>query len=378
MKISILQQDLYPALQTVARSTGVRSSLPVLSNILFQTEAGKLILSATNLEIGIIKKINAEIAEEGDITVPAKTLLEIISSLSGSKIDIETSGDQLKISTSNFNAIINGISAAEFPAIPVSSESQVLISGSILKQVLPEISFAAATDEGRPILTGILTEIKKNTLELVATDGFRLAHKTAKLDEKGDITFKALIPKRTFEEVVRLISEELQGSEEEKIEITTSENQNQIIFKIGQTIISSRLIEGNFPAWEKIIPTQGENGKSFINRTIIERPELLKAVKLASIFAKDAASLVKMQSKSGKITLISETKELGSQETHLDAKVEGEEITIAFNSHFLMDALSACSSTQVTIEFTSNTLPVLIKPVGEESLEYVVMPVMYS
>ncbi len=374
MKLTVLQQDLLPALQAVSRSVGVRSALPVLANILIQTESGKLKLSATNLELGVIKEINCQVIEEGEVSIPAKIFLEVITSLTGANIELEASLDQLKISTSSFKADLNGIPASEFPAIPLASDQFILVDAMLLKKALPEITFAAAADEGRPVLTGILTEIKQGSLELVATDGFRLAH--CKLALKTTENFKALIPRKTFEEIVRLIEEELatsaKGSEAEKVHIATSENQNQIIFKIGQTQLSSRLIEGQFPAWEKIIPQKLEN------RTIVDRVELLKAVKLSSVFAKDAANITKIETEEGKIVLSSQTKELGKQQTEMDAQTEGIKISIAFNSKFLIEALSACPSSQVSIEFSGNLSPALIKPIGEEGLEYIIMPIRLS
>lgn len=369
MKLTILQQDLLPTLQSVARSCGVRSSLPVLGNILLETEDNTLKLSATNLEVGVIKAVKAQVADQGSITIPSRTFLEIISSLPQEKVDLQSSEDQLKISTSKFNATLNGISSSEFPTIPLSTDNIVSVESKAIKEGLPQISFAAAADEGRPILTGILTEIKKGSIEMVATDGFRLAHKTTKLTSKEDKSFRSLIPRRTFEELVRLISEE---AEVENIEVSTSENQNQVIFKINQTILSSRLIEGQFPAWDKIIPSSAQN------RTVIDRIELLKGVKLASVFAKDSANIVRIETKTKGLKLTSEAKELGTQESEIDAQVEGEDILVAFNSRYITEALSACSSSQVLIEFSGNLSPALIKPVGEEGLEYVIMPVRLS
>lgn len=371
MKAIILQQDLFPKLQSVARSVGVKVALPVLGNILIETENGRLKLSATNLELGVVKRVNAQIQEEGSITVPAKTFLEMINSLTNNELVLESSIEQLKVSSKKFTATINGISASEFPTIPLATEEGTLLDSKLLSSTLPKITFAAASDEGRPILTGILTEVKKGSLDLVATDGFRLAHKTVKLDG-GEKSFKSLIPRRTFEEVVRLISEELGSKEGEKVEISTSENQNQMIFKIGQTQLSSRLIEGQFPAWDKIVP------QKFENRTIVDRLELLKAVKIASIFAKDNANIVKFETKKNSIKVVSEAKELGSQETEIDAQVEGSPITIAFNARYLLDALSAITKNQMVIEFSGNLSPALVKPIGEEGLEYVIMPIRLS
>ncbi len=368
MKIKVLQQDLLPVVQSVARSSGVKATLPVLANILLQTEKNKLKLSATNLEIGVIKEVSAEIIEEGDITIPGKIFQELIQSLDG-ELTLEVTGNQLTIKTSKFSSKLNGIPATEFPQIPLSSDKSVFIDAQILSKAIPEIAFAAAVDEGRPILTGILTQLKKNTLELVATDGFRLSHKYIKAGS-NDSVFAALIPKKTFEEVVRLIQEE--QSPQDKVEVSTAENQNQMVFKIGNTQISSRLIEGQFPSWEKIIPQE------IINKTIVNREEALKSCKIASIFAKGEANIIKINAANNKLKFQSEAKELGNQENEIDAKTEGEEINIAFNSKYLIEALSATSSSQLLIEFSGNLSPALIKPVGEEGLEYVIMPIRLS
>lgn len=332
---------------------------------MLSTDHGNLKLSATNLELGVIKSVKCQVTNEGEVTVPSRTFLEVISSLDG-EIELELISDQLKITTPKFDATVNTISATEFPTIPSSKEEPVLIEAKLLQNSLPEISFAAATDEGRPILTGILTEIKKDILELVATDGFRLAHKSIKLGTEST-NFKALIPKRTLDEVVRLISEE---GEVDKIGISISEN--QIVFQINQTIVSSRLIEGNYPAWEKVIPTEAKN------RTVIDRGELLKAAKLSSVFAKDSANLIRIKTTEGKLILSSQTKELGQSQVEVTAQVEGEAIEIAFNSKFLLDTLNTCPSSQILVEFSGNLAPVLIKGVGLDGLEYVVTPVRES
>lgn len=367
MKFFCLQQDLLPILQSVARSIGVRSTLPVLDNILLSAEDKKLKIAATNLEIGVIKYLNVEVETPGEITVPAKTLVELVSGLGQNKIGIEVKGEILTLESGKFKATINGIAAAEFPAIPLSSSSGI----SLPKEAFLTSSqtlFASAIDEGRPVLTGILTDISDNKLDFVATDGFRLAHRRLELPQ-GGAQFKSLIPKKTFEEVLRLIAEE-QGLEE--ISIATSENQNQIIFSLGSTQLSSRLIEGQFPAWSKIIP------QKIVARAMIEKEELLKAIKLAAIFAKNEANIVVLTTKKGLLKLESHTKEVGSQENEIEGEVEGEELTIAFNTKFLLDAISNSPSTQVMMEFSGALSATLIKPIGVEGLEYIVMPVRLS
>lgn len=367
MKFSILQQDLWQSLQAVARSCGVRSQLPVLGNVLLRVEGGKLKLSATNLEIGVVKVLNVEAGESGDVTVPAKTLVEVVANLSGEKLDFTASADQLEISTPTFSSKINGISASEFPDIPLVGKEAVVVLPDVLIKSLPQVTFAAAVDDGRPILTGILTEIKDKKLQLVATDGYRLAHKTVALDES--LNFKALVPRRTLEEIMRLIPED----DADSIKIAISNDQNQIIFEFGNTQVSSRLIEGQFPAWEKIIPTEAKA------RLVVERVEILKAVKLASVFTRSEANIVKLQNPAtGKLVLTSEAKEVGSQKKEIEVQSEGDEIQVAFNTKFLIDVLSVINTSQVIIELSGSLSAALIKPMGEEGLQYIIMPVNLS
>lgn len=366
MKFSCLQQDLLPVIQAVARSVGVRSSLPVLDNILLAIEDQKLKVAATNLEIGVIKYLKVEVEVPGEITVPAKTIVELVSGLGQAKVSLSSEGEVLTIASGKFKASVNGIAAAEFPAIPLSSDSGISFPKDAFL-TSAQILFASAVDEGRPILTGILTEASSGKLDFVATDGFRLAHRQIDLP-KGKVEFRSLIPRRTFEELLRILSEE----EVEEVSISTAQNQNQVVFSLGSTIVSSRLIEGQFPAWGKIIP------QTTSARAIVEKDELLKAAKLAAIFAKNEANVVVLTTKKGLLKLESHAKELGSQENEIEGEVEGEELTIAFNTKFLLDAISNAPSSQIMMEFSGALSAVLIKPVGVTGLEYIVMPVRLS
>ena len=362
MKFSCLQQDLLPHLQALGRSVGVRSTLPVLDNILLSAEGKKLKLASTNLEIGVIRFLTVEVEEEGELTLPAKTLVEVVSGLGQSKVDFESQGEVATITSGKFKANINGISASEFPAIPMSSKEGLKLPKEAILSC-SQILFASAVDEGRPVLTGVLTEVKQGVLDLVATDGFRLAHRKLELSSK-EIQFKSLIPRRTFEEILKVLSE----TEVDEITLAQSSDQNQIVFNLGQTIISSRLIEGSFPAWEKIIPTQ------IVSRVMVEKEEFLKALKLAAIFAKDTSIIILTITKEG-LKLESSAKELGTQQNELEANIEGEQMKIAFNSKFLQDAASNSPASQLMLEFSGPLSATLIKPVGVEGLEYIVMPV---
>lgn len=370
MKLSVLQQDLLPPLSSVSRSVGVKSTLPVLDNIFLSAQGGKLKIAGTNLEIGVIKQISAEILEEGEITVPAKTIVDIISGIGASKIEVESREDILKVNSGKFSATINGISASEFPAIPMPDGVGVVFKKEVLLSC-SQILFSSATDEGRPVLTGILTHASGEKLDFVATDGFRLAHRQIELalrERERVEGFKSLIPRRTFEEVLRVIGED----EADEVKVTTSANQSQVIFIIGQTVVSSRLIEGQFPSWEKIIPTQ------IITRIMVEKEQLLKAIKLASIFAKNEANIIVLKIEEGKFILESSAKELGSQQNEVEAQIEGENIQVAFNAKFLQDAVSAAPAAQLMMEFSGQLSAALIKPMGVEGLQYIIMPVRLS
>lgn len=366
MKFNILQQDLLPALSAVSRSCGFRSQLPVLANILIHTDQGRVKLSTTNLEVGVVKVIKAEVSEEGEITIPAKTLVEMVSNLAGEKIEFSSAGEHLEVSTPSFSSKINGITASEFPTIPLLGKEAASLNPQMLLKTLPQVTFAAAVDEGRPVLTGILTQIREKKVEFVATDGYRLAHRTLIVEE--DSSFKALIPRRTLEEVARLISEE----ESDQVKISLSEDQNQIIFTLGNTQLSSRLIEGQFPSWEKIIPTEVKA------RVVVDRNEFLKAVKLASVFAKTEANIIKMENQPTSLVLTSEAKELGGQKKEIAAESSGESINIAFNAKFLQDILAVLNSSQIVIELSGNLSAAVLRPLGEDGLEYIIMPVNLS
>lgn len=366
MKFNVLQQDFLPVLSSVGRSVGVRSTLPVLDNVLLSAMDKKLKVVATNLEIGVIEYLNVEVGVEGELSVPGKTLIEIISGLGPVKVEIESEGEILTVSSGKFKASINGIAASEFPAIPLSEEEGITFPKKAFLY-LQRILFASAVDEGRPVLTGVLTNVSRGKLDFVATDGFRLAHQTIEV-AKDTPKFKNLIPKKTFEEILRIISE----FEVESVSISSSADQNQVIFKLGQAVISSRLIEGNFPNWEKIIPSQ------FVARAIVDKEALLKAIKLAAVFARGETNILVINIKKQGLTLQSSAKEVGSQENEIEAEVEGEELEVAFNTKFLQDAVSACPSTQLVVEFSGPLSAAQIKPVGVEGLKYIVMPVRLS
>ncbi|MFN2289961.1 MAG: DNA polymerase III subunit beta [Anaerolineae bacterium] len=375
MKISCLQENLAKGLSTVGRAVAARSTLPVLSNILLETDEGRLRLAATNLEIGISCWIGARVEEEGRITVPARLLTEFVNSLPPAQIDMELAErtQTLNLKCARYEANIKGIDASEFPEVPtaetIGGRNNLHLEADAFRQMIEQSVFAAATDESRPILTGVLAQFHQGGLTLAAADGFRLAVTSADVGVDLDESTKVIIPARALSELVRI-----SDGEEETIELVITPNRNQILFHLGSTDVVSQLIEGNFPDYNQIVP------KSHATRTIISTQELLKAVKVAFLFARDAANIVRFnivpgsELTPGQIVITGTSAEFGDNVGEIDATTEGEGIEIAFNARYMIDALSVVGTAEVALETSTASSPGVIRPVGGSDFLCVIMP----
>ncbi len=376
MKVSCLQENLAKGLSIVGRAVATRSTLPVLSNVMLATDGARLKLSATNLEIGIVCWIGAKVEEEGSITVPARLLTDFVNSLPPERIDMELTvrTQTLNLKCARFEANIKGIDAQEFPLIPTAGEdSKISLDPSLLRQMIDQVVFAAATDESRPILTGVLAKFQGEQLTLAAADGFRLSVRTARLSEPVSEPITVIVPARALAELSRI-----SGEQEQPIEVTITPARNQAIFHLANVDLVSQLIEGNFPDYNQIIP------KSYSTRTVVSTGDFLKAAKTANIFARDAANIVRLEIvpggelAPGRVTLTATSAEVGDNVGEIDAVVEGEEIEIAFNAKYLIDVLSVVDAAQVALETTTASSPGVIKPVGSEDFTHVIMPMHIS
>lgn len=375
MKIICLQENLSKGINTVSRLVSSKTQLPILSNILLKTEEGRLKITATNLETGINLWIGAKIEKEGSFTIPAKILSEFVNSLPKDKVTLELKGNLLNISCQSFSADINGLPASEFPEVPsLDGKISFVLEPEVLKRAINCVGFAAATDEGRPVLTGVLFNFKKEKIEIVATDGYRLSIKTIDNKNKKEEVFKEkiIVPARTMMEVARIIQEGTK-EEKEKVQISLTKEGGQIIFHYQDTDLITRLIEGQFPAYEKIIPQENTT------KIIVSTPELIQAVRVASIFARESANIVKfkIQSINGgpKLKIMANAPQLGRNITELDIKKEGEDNKIAFNSRYLMDLLTNIGSEELIFEMGGSLNPGVFKPVGDDSYLHIIMPV---
>ena len=372
MKVSCLQENLAKGLSIVGRAVSPRSTLPILSHVLLSTDEGRLRLSATNLEIGINCWIGARVEEEGAIAVPARTLIDLVNALPPDRVDMEgvVRTMTLNLRCGRSEANIKGMDAVEFPPIPVpEGEGGVHLDPDLLRTAIAQVAFAAATDEARPILTGVLVRFQEDRLTLAAADGYRLSVRTATLPEPVGEPFSVIVPARAMTELGRICADQ-----EEPVFITVTPDQNRILFQLKDVVLTSQLIPGNFPDYQQIIPRDRNT------RTVVETTELLKACRTAQIFARDGAHIVQFhihpgtELEPGRMVVSATSAETGDDVTQLDASVEGEPVEIAFNVRYMIDVLSVISAPQVALDTTSSSSPGVIRPVGEEDFVYVVMP----
>ena len=372
MKLSCLQENLNRGLGIVGRAVATRSTLPITQNILISAEQSRLKLAATNLEMAITCWIGAKVKQKGEITVPARLLSDFVNSLPNDLIEINlpANGRILELKSGHFQAHIHGIDAADFPPIPqINDGITTTIEAASLREGITQVAFAAATEESRPVLTGINTEFDGEQLNLVAADGFRLAvHKTtlgSAIKEKTTV----IIPARTLSELNRLL-----GEQEEPVEITVNEKKSQVLFRLKDAEIVSQLIQGSFPNYSQVIP------QSYTTRAVVDISEFLRVTKMASIFARDASGIVRLvitpgsELNPGKVTVSAQAEEVGDNVGEVDALTDGEEAKIAFNVKYLSDVLSVLSQAQVALELTTPSSPGTIRPIGVDNYVHVVMP----
>jgi DNA polymerase III subunit beta len=385
VQVSCVQENLAKGLSIVGRAVAARSTLPVLSNVLLATDQSRLKLAATNLEIGVTCWIGAMMEAEGSVTVPGRLLADVVSSLAADQvIGLQTRGATLHLSTKSFDANLRGIAADEFPVIPeVTNQSTCAIAPRELQTGLNQISFAAATDDTRPVLAGVQFVFRGGQLTLAAADGFRLAVRTIELARPLDQDLDIVVPVRAVQELARIL-----GDQGETVEIVVTPNRSQVLFHLASIDLVSRLIEGTFPNVQQIIPSR------YTTRVIIDTKEFQNANKIASFIARDSNNIVRIavngsEGGNGKSNGTSDTPgsitvgavaDVGDSHSNVDAVVEGEtpQITIAFNGKYLGDVLGAIDSNQVTLDLNSPSSPGVLRPVGATNHTHVIMPMHLS
>jgi DNA polymerase-3 subunit beta len=368
VKLVVTQENLARGLQVVSRAVSTRSSVPVLNNVLLRTEDGGLKLTATNLEISITYWVPGKIEVDGATTVPARLLTDVVMGLPANEhVDLELQPqDTLQVKAGRFETRIKGISADEFAVgNPASEKATTRVAQNVLHQALGEVTFAAASDEARPILTGVLARFEGTSLTLAAADNYRIAVKTISILEPVE-EVSVVIPARSLNEVSRVLAES-----DEPIDLTLSHGRNQIVFHLEGIDIMSRLIDGQFPNYQQVMP------KGHTTTATVDRDQLLKAVKLASLIASASANIVKLHFGGDAETglTVSAAADIGENRSDVEAKVEGDGTTIAFNARYLVDVLSNVGAEQFAIELNGPLSPGVFRPVGDTQYTHVVMPV---
>lgn len=372
MRVTVLQEHLAKGLNIVGRAVSSRSTLPVLGNVLLSTDAGRLKLSATNLEIVVTCWISADVLQEGAITVPARTFSDLINALSPERVELELSEQTqtVHVACGRTEANVRGIDAQEFPLVPEPDLNQAIkLNAGNFKQMITQVAFAAATDDTRPTLTGVSMTLENNTLRLAATDAFRLSVRSADLPNSVSERRSVIVPTRALSELARVINDD-----DELLYLSLPQGRNQIIFKLDNIVIVSQLIDGNYPDFSPIIP------KKYKTRTVVMTSDMLNACKTASIFAREANHTARLKFvpadglHSAHAIISANSQEMGDNVVRVEANIEGDGVEMSFNVKYLAEAVAAVGTPQVAIETNSALEPGVFKPVGEGGFFHIIMP----
>jgi len=363
MKIVCLQENLKKSLNITQNIIGKNLTLPILNNLLLKTEKGRLRISSTNLEIGINTWTSGKVEKDGEITCPAKILSSFVNSLPNKKIELEEKGGVLNIRCENYKASLNCLPADDFPIIPQIKQGVIFeADNEVFRSALSQIVGLSALSESRPEITGIYLKIEKNNVKMVATDSFRLGEKVVfDVSKKDDNLYSLIIPQRTAQELMRVLSEE-------SGKLSVMAENNQIFFDLGDTQIISRLIDGQYPDYQQIIP------KSTNITAVADREDILGNVRVAGLFS-SKSNVIKFSLQSGKFEVLSSDPDLGENKSKVEAEIKGGPININLNYRFLMDGLSNIKTKKVFLGFNSESTPGIIKPVGDDSYLYLIMPI---
>lgn len=369
MKISLSQSDLNNALSVVSRFVSNRSQMPVLGNILFSADQKSLVLYSSNLDISCSYSLDANITTPGSITIPSRELSEYISYLPAGNIDIDSNENFIStLTSSSSKSTFAGQSPDDFP-IPSTFVPSVSFSLNFtdFQKTIQKISFSAASDDSRPVLASVLWNLTSSNFTLVATDGFRLSLKSSPLSQPisldGDENISLMLPIKTILELSRL------SKADDNLVVSVSKDHKHISFTLGQITLTSALLSGDYPDYQRIIP------QSSSLKLSLDYKDLSQAIRLSSVFARSSANIVKFHITSSLIHLSSSTPQVGDNSIDLAATVSGEPIDIAFNYKFVSDFLSVCASSEITIELNQSLTPAVFRDPSDPDFLHIIMPV---
>lgn len=369
MKLSATKQNLSQGFSIVGRATGNAATLPILANVLLETEKGRLRLSATDLEIGVITYVGAKVETDGAVTVPARTIVDFVNTNTDETITLNTDQEKLTALSASFKAEIPGIAATEYPSIPVIENGQTIsISSADLLTSLKSVTVAAAVDEARPALAGVLLKGNETKqLSVVATDSFRLAEYVIDLSE--EVTgLNIIVPTRAVHELVRIL-----GVTGEQGLVTIVASNNQVYFKLGDTELVTRLIEASYPEYKKVMPS------SFVTEVVVASEEIANALRMAAIFTTNSANNIHLKVEEQEVRLTTVASQYGQEVTALNAEVmhhsEEKSLDIAFNTRYLLDAVNAAAGSKIVIKFSGPASPAVVINPDLPTYQHIVMPI---
>ncbi|MGE3960999.1 MAG: DNA polymerase III subunit beta [Dehalococcoidia bacterium] len=372
MRLSCQQEDLHRGLSAVSRAIPARSTLPITQHVLVEANESSITLSATDAEtIAITYRIEADIDEPGAITMPSRLLADFVATLPHQPISMTLAerSRQVSLACARNTASIGGMDPDDFPPIPsVSGTDEIRIEASRLRAAITQTVFAAATDDSRPVLTGVHFHFKPGELRLAAADGFRLSVHTMPL--AAEVDRAAIVPARALGELGRLLQEAGTGD----VAVTFNPTGTQVQFDVGHARLIANLIQGTFPNYEQLIPS------NYSTRTEVTVSDFVRETRIASIFARDGSGIVRVIASPGEggdpgsLHITARAEEVGDNEGVLDAVVEGSESKIAFNGRYLTDVLNVIDTDRVALETTSPSSPGVLRPVGDDRFIHVVMP----
>lgn len=364
MKIICTQENLKTGLLATSRVVSTSNTLPILSNLLIKTENGMLRISSTNLEIAITTLVRCKIEEDGGVTVSSKTINDLIGNLPNKNITLQTQEGVLSVEAENYHTTIKTLPVEDFPLIPtIEEKNKTNTDAQNLKKSLDQTVFATSLNQTQPEISGVLFSQENKQLRVVATDRYRLAEKIIELQKPNQNPSEVIVPQRTVVELGRVI-----GGQSGDVEVVIGENQIRFGFKDTQII--SRLIDGQYPDYKQIIPTE------FKTTCVVEKNELINALKTVGVFGQGSNSIKFLaKPKEGKVRLSAESSELGKSEVDLGAEAEGEDATLVLNHHYLLDCLSVLESQKVRIKIIDENSPTLMVAEGQTNYLYLVMPI---
>ena len=373
MNLICIKENLKEGLDNALKIIRSNSTLPILNNFLLTADNGRLKISSTDLEIGITSWVSSKISKDGGIAVPAQLLSQFIGNLPNKNINLEVKNQKLYLNCDNINAVINGLSPDDFPIIPkINNAPVLLINSSVLKESLNSVINSAATSNNRPEISSIYLRMEPDWIKIVSTDSFRLAHKTLfissdDLNDKIKINYQKsqniIIPLRTAGEILRILGDK-------NIDIKISIDENQVLFDMGDINIISRLIEGNYPDYEAIIPKSSET------MCYLSRNKLEEAVKSSSCFSSKLNEVaLKTNSVKSCLEVSSTNNEIGDHKAQIDSEIRGNDVDIIFNWRYLLDGLRNINSDEIILGFNGNQKPAIIRPVKNTDFFYILMPI---